>query len=123
MFNYDYLEADVQIESHLRLDHTQDRSYAVPPDVRFWISQELEKRRQQLSEREEEEVGIYLTKRQFRKNPVFALAVSQAGGKHVLEAWYFHYVPAVDDPSSTLQLVLDRVALQQLFPEQNIPKA
>lgn len=117
MFDYEYLES--QTQSHMRL--SENSAYELHPDIRFWISAELEKRRQRLTESESNEVTVYLTTRTFRKSPVFVFATPTEAGKHVLEAWYFHFVEN-DEQDGALQLVLDRVALKMLFPEQ-MPKA
>lgn len=111
MFDYEYLEPFSERGG-------ENPAYRLAPDLAAWIRAELAKRRDLLSHEREEEVSVLLTMRQYRKSPVFLLGLQQADESvDVIEGWYFHMIPPPPEQAGTVQLALDRVKLDLLFPE------
>lgn len=110
MFEYEYLEAQTTRSG-------ENGVYRLAHDLETWISRELEKRRVALEGEFGQNVRIYLTMRSYKRWPVFVMGQPQEDGKKILEAWYFHMIPATAEQRGGLQLILDKLSLRLLFPE------
>lgn len=89
-------------------------AYRLQPQIKAWILENLELRRQKLQEDlSEHSIQIFLTLRTYKKMPLFALGYRDEANKYLLEAWYFRMLPSEDKQS--LQWTLDRAPVQEIF--------
>jgi hypothetical protein len=100
--------------------------YQLSPEIARWIAHELEKRVEQLYEKQPEHLElehlleVYRTLRTHMHLPVFVIGYREEEHTVLLEAWHF----AIRPPSNSevgVQFVLDRVPLH-LFQDGAAPR-
>lgn len=108
--DFDYLESWQQRAG------AENPLYDMSPDLLRWIQTELLLRLEVVRlSHPDKNVAVFLTLRQFKKQPLFVLGYREEEQTFLLECWCFRMVSPGEPGHPGLQLVLDRAPLKEIF--------